>query len=480
MALNSLFVQKCVCDTVQGLRAGLSHFSGPSTVAVIYCLSPGEELYIYDPGSLLRDHEPKLTNYYLEENGWSKDMKLAQDKLTFSKITSVDDLQLDGIISFGGKSATVAYQMWFTEHHPDLSSIGPTERWLQHAVLRFSHDIANEHELYTGISGSFLREYSTHAIHDHIVSEIVIHQENVSEIQVYPVLDAILAISRTREEGKWPHGKLCIVEPYAIKEIDFLARFSDEEQPQLDNYKYVRKLLQAVEDSDHKLVSDGYKIIGISKGALPPYSLIADFHGRVGFLRLNEESICSFAAGGFQSSTLKAKLFEIEEAFLDNNLEISTRDTLFQIVSTLVHSAEDQKHGCGLVIDLNHIPLQLAGQKLAKPLDLTQPEFLELACALTKVDGALHIGTDHHLHGFGCLLDGHIISGEDRARGARYNSALRFSAENPNTIVVVVSNDHPVSIVQHGIEFRGVSLWRSHIHCSLKPETLKGWLAVAG
>ncbi len=480
VASNALFVQQCVCETTEGLRAGLSHFSGPSNVAVIYRLSQGEELYIYDPGSLLRGHEPKLKNYYLEGDFWQHDTKLGLDRHTFSNISPVDDLQLDGIISFGGKSATVPYQMWFTEHHPNLSSIGPTERWLQHAVLRFSHDIANEQELYTGISGTFLREYSTHAVHDHIVREIAIQHEEESELQVYPVLDAILAISRTKEEGRWPHGKLAIVKPYSLQEGDYLAQFSNAEQPQLDNHKYVRKLLQAVENSDNQLISDGFKILGISNGKLPLYSLVAEYRGRVGFLSLNNEPICSFADGRFQSSTLRAKLFEIEEAFLDNELETTTRDTLFQIVSTLVHSAEEKKHGCGLVIDLNSSPLSLAGQNLVAPLDLTQSKYLKLACALTRVDGALHIGIDNHLHGFACLLDGHNIPGEDRARGARYNSALRFSAENPNTIVMVVSTDHPVSVVQHGIEFRGVSLWRSHIHCSLKPESLKGWLAIAG
>ncbi len=479
MTSNSLFVQKCICDTAEGLRAGLSHFSGSSSVAVIYSLASDEQLYIYDPDSLLRGHEHKLNTYYLKDTTWEKDTKLGRDKLTFSNIIPVDDLQLDGIISFGGKSVTVPYQMWFTEHHPDLSSVGPTERWLQHAVLRFSHDIANEQELYTGISGTFLREYSTHAIHDHIIRETGIHQEQGSEIQVYPVLNAILAISRTREEGRWPHGELVIVEPHRIHEVEFLARLSNSEQPQLDNYKYARKLLQSVEYSSHKLVSDGFKILGISNRKSPAHSLTADFRGRVGFLRLNEDSVCSFADGRFQSSTQRAKLFEIEEAFLDNNLEITTRDILFQIVTMLVHSAEDQKHGCALVIDLNQKPIELAGQNLEAPLDLSNQKLLELACALSKVDGALHIGTDHHLHGFACLLDGHVISGEDRARGARYNSALRFSAENPNTIVVVVSTDHPVSVVQHGIEFRGVSLWRSSIPCSLKPGSLQKWLTIA-
>ncbi len=472
------FVQRCVCDTVEGLCAGLSHFSGKSSVAVIYQLLEQDEMYIYDPYSLLRGHEPKLKKYYLHERVNSHDKSLHSNRFKFRNITFFNDLQLDGLISYGGKSDTVPYQLWFTEHHPDLSSTGPTQRWLEHAVLRFSHDIANEEDLYTGISGDFLREFSTHAISNHLIQQRHLLASHTSTIEFYPVLNAILAISRTREEGKWPKGELVFVEPSCMSNIEFIARFKASEQPQLGHYKHVRKLLQAVEFSSHKLISDGMQIVGISTEKKISNALTADFQGRVGFLRINEENICSLADGRFQSTTHRAKLFEIEEALLDHDLSSMTRDTLFQTVSSLVHNAEDKNFGCSMVIDLNTIPLQLAGQTLEEPLDLSSKKMLELSCSLSQVDGALHIGSDNHLHGFACLLDGHVISGEDRARGARYNSALRFSFKNPKTILVVVSNDHLISVVQHGIEIHGINQWRSQTPISLKPELLQNWLAV--
>ena len=73
------------------------------------------------------------------------------------------------MISYGGRSSSVVYQMWFTEHHPNMCSVGPSEMWLEQAVWRLSRDIANEEDLYTGISGSFLREYATHAIRDYLI-----------------------------------------------------------------------------------------------------------------------------------------------------------------------------------------------------------------------------------------------------------------------------------------------------------------------
>jgi hypothetical protein len=473
---NDSFIMTCVRDTLEGLCAGISHFSGPSSAAVIYSLQPEGPLYIFDPSNLLGDHAPILRTTYLENNDWSQPRGMYWKSSHYNLIEYFNDLQLDGVVSCGGKSATVAYQMWFTEHHPDLFTTGPTERWLEYAVLRFSHDIANEKDLYTGISGSFLKEYAMHAIHDHIKKETGIRFGSDAKLQIYPILDAILGISKTREEGAWPSGELVFVEPRLIDAIQFLARFKINEQPKLNHYKHVRKLLQAVTQSDRKLISDGLSILGISNDHLPDFCLIADFHGIIGFLKINGDGICSFADGRYNSTTHQAKLFEVEEALIDYKLDASIRTQLFQIISTLVHNAQNKKHGCTLVLDLNSNPLHISGQSLHRSMDLRQPGLLELACALSKVDGALHIGSDCSLYGFACLLDGHTIHGEDRARGARYNSALRFSTEHSDTLLVVVSADRPVSIIQYGLEFRNQSTWRSPALSTPEPMKFQEWL----
>jgi len=470
------FAKTCIKDTVKGLRAGISLFSGPSSVAVIYSLNPKGPLYIFDPQNLLGDHVSILRNTYQENNDWSQRKGLYPDSSTYNLIEYFNDLQLDGVISYGGKSATVAYQMWFTEHHPDVFTTGPTERWLEHTVLRFSHDMANKKDLYTGISGSFLREYGLHAIHDHIKHETEACFGSNAKLRIYPILDAILGISKTREERAWPSGELVFVEPQLLHAIQFLARFKINEQPQLDHYKHVRKLLQSVTHSERKLISDGQTILGISDETLPDFCLIADFQGRTGFLKINQKGVCSFADGRFSSTTHQAKLFEVEEALIDHKLDATVRTQLFQIMSTLVHNAQNQKHGCTLVLDLNPKPVHISGQPLYRPMDLRQPDLLELACALSKVDGALHIGSDCRLYGFACLLDGHTIHGEDRARGARYNSALRFSTEHSGTLIVVVSSDRPVSVIQYGLEVKNQSTWRAAKFATPEPMEFQDWL----
>jgi len=473
------FVQQLVGEILAGVREGLGKFSGPSRVAVIYQLNCHEELYICDPLGLLRGHESKLLRTYFDDNMDSKiaDLKLSSNH--YSHINRADKLELDGIISCGGQSGPVLYQMWFTEHHPELVSKGPTQKWLEHAVLRFSHDAANDKELYTGISGRFLREYATHAVHDQIVSEQKRFRKGRSALEIYPILNAILGISRTREEQESPHGELVFVDSSFIASIDFLARFKQSEQPLLNNYKHVRKLLLAVQNFHHKLVSDGTHILGIARGRIDWFNLSADFRGLFGFLKLNNQSLCSFVDGSYSSSAHQAKLFEVEEILLDYSMDNTRRSSLFHIASSLVHYAETEHFGCTIVLDMNQKLTPIAGQNLDQPLELERSNMLDLAGDLSRVDGALQIGADLMLHRFACLLDGASIEGEDRARGARYNSALRFTAQHPHTIIIVVSSDRPVSVIYNGMEQSGTCSIRPYAPDSLEPQQLKQWLEVS-
>ena len=470
------FVCKCVSDILDGLRDGLSHFSGASRAAVIFCIDPADPIYICDPQHLLSGHEPRFKELYLDNSDWHRDAGVGRERNHFGYMLPEKNLQLAGLISCGGRSSSVFYQMWFTEHHPDMCAVGPTERWLEHAAWRLSHDVANERELYTGISGSFLKEYATSAVRDYIVDRMNVLLGWDSHLRIFPTLDAVLGVLRTREERAPAQGDLVFVERRSLDSVQFLTRFPDDERPLLDNFKHVRKLLLAVENSERKLVSEGTGIVGISCGDLPEFYLMAEFNGSHGFLKLPGETVCSFSDGSFKSTTRRAKLVHMEEALLEADLDSAEGTELFKIITSLVHNAQQMGFGCTLVVDLNAEPVGLSGQRLALPLDLRQEVNLELAKSLSRVDGALHIGRDLYLHGFAGLLDGHAIPGEDRARGARFNSALRFTAEHPNLVVVVVSSDRPVSMIQEGVEISAQCPWKPLTSCLFQPKTLADWV----
>ncbi len=470
------FFQRCISDTLDGLRQGLSHFAGPSRTALIVRIKPEDPLYICDPEHLLSGHEVRLRTVFSSLQNLKTVRDPTDENLHFGLLTTEPDLYLSGLISYGCRSGPVDYQMWFTGHHPDICSIEPIKCWLEHAAWRFSHDMANGPVLYTGISGTFLKEYAASAVQDFLLDQLNIAFGLDNRITLDLLLNTVLDLSSTREEGNLPHGCLSFIEPRFIGNISFLARFRRDKRPQLENIKHVRKLLQTVEDSDNHLISDGLSIVGIARPGAMPFAITADFRGRHGFLSLGRQPVCSFSRGRFQASTMQAKLVEVEEALLESELDFSQRNALFTYIADIVHRAQQKRYGCTLVIDLNKQPITLPGQILEQPLDLNNSHLLELAGSLSRVDGTLHIDRCCRLLAFGCILDGTAISSENLGRGARYNSALRFSTMHDKIIIVVVSSDRPVSVIRHGIEISSRCLWHSQTSSVFPIIPLEKWL----
>ncbi len=62
----------CIFNTLDGLRDGLSHFSQPSRVALIFAVGPDDPIRVYDPQNLLHGHEPILKEIYFDSDDWKK------------------------------------------------------------------------------------------------------------------------------------------------------------------------------------------------------------------------------------------------------------------------------------------------------------------------------------------------------------------------------------------------------------------------
>lgn len=475
--MDELFLIKCIDQIHDGLCNGLSRFSGPSRAALIYAQRRDGPFRIHDPCDLLRGHEPRLLEHYLGGTRQGQPREAGSSDAQPGPAIP----ELTGIVACGGSFAQMAHQTWFTEHHPDMCSTGPSERWLEYACRLLSQDLGTKSAIDLETSGYVLQNFATHAVRDHIVDMRNLSLGSDTRLHVYPILDAVLNISKTREEGKWPWGDLIFVEPSQAHRIHYLATFGNYERPAMKDFKHIRKLLQAVEGNRHKLVSNGHKIIGIGTGRMPDFSVVAEFRGNHGFIRVQDETVCSFADGGFHSSTRKANLVQLEEVLLELNLEQNRIYTIMKVVGTLVRSAQERKHGCALVLDFGSPLANISGQHLETPLDLRRHTDLDLATALAKVDGALHIDMMYlKLHAFAALLDGRAVAGENRARGARFNSALRFTAEHDQVILVVVSSDRPISIIQHGAEIKARCDWTPRYQCLCEPMLLEEWADQSG
>ncbi|MCP3900421.1 MAG: DNA-binding protein [Desulfobacteraceae bacterium] len=471
---NIIYQNLCIANIFNGLVEGLSKFSNHSKLALIYAPAPNDSLCIYDPQNILKEHGSILKEKYWDNyRSWRDKNEDIISKQPVGRLIPVDKLTLSGLINYGAACNSFFYQMWFTNHHPDMCSTKPTEKWLEQAASLLATDYPSG-RIVVESSGYILKNYSLQAIADFIADQRNCYLDYDSRLLIPPILNTVLNISKAREEGASPRGQIFFTDPDKVYSIDFITKIQRHQQPLVQNTKHVRKLLTAVENSNRKLVSDGNTIIGITDTPVPENAIAADYYDDHGFLELGENKIASFSGGNFHSTNREAKLVELEELLLDSKLEHENSTLLFQLVSELVHISVKNGHGCTLVLDLNQEPLSMTGHVLDPSLSLLEPTNINLACSLTKIDGALHITSDLMIHGFGCLLDGKATNWENMARGARYNSAIRFSAEHRDTVIVVVSSDRPVSIIYCGVEINAFSSWEPPFYeNSLKPVLLK-------
>lgn len=125
-------------------------------------------------------------------------------------------------------------------------------------------------------------------------------------------------------------------------------------------------------------------------------------------------------------------------------------DEAIDLLVSLVRQAERERHGTLLVIsnaasdEANRLRNQSTPMKACL---LTS----ELLSHLTGIDGAVLVDPNGCCHAIGVILDGIATPQGDPARGARFNSALRYvefaATRNLPTLAVIVSEDGGIDIV---------------------------------
>ncbi|MCP4693053.1 MAG: DNA-binding protein, partial [Desulfobacterales bacterium] len=92
--MTSSFVHQCTIDTLDGLREGLSHFSGASRAAVIHALKREAPMRVYDPLGLLTGHEPRFRELFVESDEWRKNSRVPRGKKQFIPLIELKNLEL--------------------------------------------------------------------------------------------------------------------------------------------------------------------------------------------------------------------------------------------------------------------------------------------------------------------------------------------------------------------------------------------------
>jgi hypothetical protein len=106
-----------------------------------------------------------------------------------------------------------------------------------------------------------------------------------------------------------------------------------------------------------------------------------------------------------------------------------------------------QAHGTMLVV---HPEAAAEGHRLhpqALTISPTKPT-LDALLAMTGIDGAVLVAPDANVHAVGVILDGTATGTGDPARGARYNSAVRYLAgEGKGALIIIVSEDGMINLL---------------------------------
>ena len=127
------------------------------------------------------------------------------------------------------------------------------------------------------------------------------------------------------------------------------------------------------------------------------------------------------------------------------NITKSQIDDLWDIAM----EATKQKHGTMLVISEQAAS---ESKRLGKQSFPISPQKLSDAMIpkVTSIDGAILLDRNANCHSIGVILDGLATNKGDPARGARYNSAIRYyehiSAQAP-LILIIISEDGMINLV---------------------------------
>lgn len=264
----------------------------------------------------------------------------------------------------------------------------------------------------------------------------------------HDLFEHINTISSLRYEGKESLGKLLI----AAKDHEKIKMTMELETPIfIGDYRKVRKFLELSSD-DNYLISDADMVYGLGtilQGYNPRNEnlYIINFTNHYQWELIHDNNILmkvAYREPFLPEEKINFKKFSSDFKRIFKNLDEKNIKDLWEIIL----ESTQQRHGTMLVISdkaqdeaerLKNQSFRIKPQKINK----------ELISMITTIDGAVLLDSKGTCYSIGVILDGIATEKGDSARGARYNSALRyydFIRKDFNCVIVVVSEDGMIDI----------------------------------
>jgi len=254
-------------------------------------------------------------------------------------------------------------------------------------------------------------------------------------------------ISSLTYEGQSSHGQLLISTP---EHEAIVPRVIFRRPVPLTDHVAVRKLLETHQPG-YSLLSDGTQVYGLGhenlESSIPDRNLF-----NVRFLQhytwelaygLRPLMRVSYGYPRLPEASIRRDRFEelLRAAFPP------LPDRQVEALWDLAEACTRQTHGTMLVISAAAADEARRLGQQAAPIEPCRLD-AKGALALSAVDGALLVDPTAMIHAFSVILDGRASEKGNPARGARYNSGLRYvDSSEAACVAIVVSEDGTVDLV---------------------------------
>lgn len=287
------------------------------------------------------------------------------------------------------------------------------------------------------------------------------------------LFDDINTISTLLYEGEKSAGRLVFI---SVKNTDSIIEMDIkfENLIAISEHRKVRKILNLSNSNNNNFLVLEYKINQEDNNKLEPHVcgigklkesqnsdvlplLVIDFkghyHWELGYFDQSHKFIPILSVKNGKVSFPKEK--DNKESFdnrckeVFNTIEEAHIDNLWKYLKEAI----EQKHGTMLVILDSHNSSSIEeARRLGKHFFKIQPKIVDekQIQKLTSIDGSLLLLSNGQCHATGVILDGKVTEQEDSSRGARYNSAIRYSQSirgKINHLIVVISEDGMIDFI---------------------------------
>lgn len=427
----------------KGLREGLGDYFGypfPARVGTIY-RTPGGAWRVHDPQSLLAEASLiRVLIHRLVHLSGSEELPLSPN-----------------MIEVGGPRNNDDSAVWMVAECPDhCMSRRPVEQWVGFAahVLLGALDAyppGSEPRGFRISEQRSIRSYALEAVRATLEAGI---GEATSRYQVdhdglLEFLRLARRLSTQREEGHHVRGQIVYLDQGSIPDSAIhLALRLGERLPDVLNVKHVGKLLAGAQQGCAMAIR-GRQVLGYGANiSRVPGSVTLEFEGRYGLIRQADHPVGLVRDGSFLGCGYEIPASKLIEDHLRSQ---GLRTGGASGITNLIRSAHG--HGATVIVDVSGAGASLPGHTPEVPLRLSgrgSERGLALAARLAGIDGALVVTPRGTMVKFAALLDGISTGAENLARGARYNTALRYSTSHPQDLLIVVSSDGPTTVFAQG------------------------------